>query len=245
MRPPPNELLPGLGDPADSQGGWQELGRGDRLRLADRLGISRRTVNYWENRAIEFGDPVPWSDPAGIPAWYSRVHGGRALPGKVMRVLLGGTGKKEAGEVAIGKNVAPDASASSGHGLGAVDFEGSLERLHSVLVGEMGHLERALGNREDALSVRTNREDLLKLADRIRQVSKGIQSDLQAAGRLVDRSVAKDEFLTRAMELKKRYRSAFRAARGRLLACGDAHEWEETCDRIAEDAEVAFIESLT
>ena len=245
MEPPTNELLPGLGGDADGDAGTGGLGRGDRMRIAERLGISRRTVNYWERRAVEFQDPVPWHEPSGIPAWYSRVHGGRALPAKVMREILGGDGKKKDKGGAILKNAAPDASASSKPENSAVDFEGSLERLHVVLIGEMSHLEKALGNREDALAVRTNREDLLKLADRIRQVSKGIQSDLQAAGRLVDRSVAKDEFLTRAMELKKRYRSAFRGARGELLAAAGAAEWEEKVNRICEDAEVAFIETLT
>lgn len=102
-----------------------------------------------------------------------------------------------------------------------------------------------MGNREDALATRTNREDLLKLSDRIRQVSKGIQSDLQAAGRLVDRSVAKDEFLTRALDLKKRYRHAFRHARAEMLASSGQHEWDGAVDKVCEAAEIAFIEGMT
>jgi hypothetical protein len=213
------------------------------MRIAGELGISRRTVNYWETRAVEVGDPVPWLEPAKIPSWYGRVHQGRALPKKVMTTLLGGNqqnSKKE--EVRTGKNGA-SAAPSSTKPEGAVpDYEGGLERLHVLLVTEMEHLETALKDRSDTLATRSNRDDLLKVADKIRQVSKGIAADLLSAGRLVDRGAAKDEFLSRLLELKKKYRQFFTEGRGRLLAAGCQREWEEMVDRICEDAEVAFAE---
>jgi hypothetical protein len=219
--------------------------------LAARLGVSSRTCKGWEATGIRAGDSVPWGEPLEIVEWFERVKG-RKMSAKLQASLESAAAREVP--------VAPSAEPVADEGLGELfaaprkvngagkgrSVEETMASLFSTLSREAGDLEQALQDAkiggDDSGMVRARRNELVEIAEKLRQLAKGIQSDLVAQGEYIARSRIAETVTAIHSVVRKTYRQAFRRARPAMIAAGTSEEWAALVDATADQADAALVE---
>lgn len=221
------------------------LDRMTQAELADEYGLSLRTVKGWIADGRTANDPVPFSKPGEMVAWFERMHPGRNASEKlqlaVQRILAGDKARDQTKDPPPANALAIPVMVIAEEQKGLLAM---LERhrtaeatLHAQYMAAV-----AAGNEQRAAFLM---KEWKAMGENLRALEKAAPKALEEMGIYVRKDEVMRELEPLHRSIPKSFRQRLRLARVRLLALAQLgpEEWNREIDAIVEDVCSVLVDS--